>query len=575
MLPNSLKSLFKQAGGRWFLDTKLLLIISPMVITTSVLTTPAIPIDHTFAAYELTEIYIKLLVANIFALGFCALLIVGAAKTIFRNRNLRPVSFAIVLFFSAGIGAIKGVVTAALSWQFAVEADLATAISSRIVQTTLLGLWLIPAVALVGYRLEMLRNQREALVAERVQLALKKPEVSEVQQNVAALGALNEQFRTELQNLARSNDAVPSAKYADIIRKLVTDEVRPLSHRLWELENSNLPGFSIRETLKTAIFRFADARLIVAIVYFITYVVSITRAVAFDEAVFRGLVASLLIYAAYWLARLIKSNSYALRLSWLIAITLAVSVIGFYSGEAIFGQLAAFRPIETIIGIWIWLFQLTFMSSFLLGIRKSEESLAAELAELLGDATLDKAARISQARMVNRDFANYLHGQVQNKLLSVALNLEQNDPNEAQLNSALASIESILLSANSSFQHRVSGSLSDAIVSSIKQWAGFVDVAVAVDDKCETVAETSKLLIIQLVEEGVANAVRHGLAKNIAVRVSQVTNGTEIEVLDDGLGPRNGKPGMGVSLFRNSANGNWFLEPQESGGSRLSILLPN
>lgn len=572
MRTNPLAAL-RNAGGKWFLDTKLLLLASPIVITTSVLTSTSIPADHRLTSPQLLFLYLQLTIVNVAALAVCATYIVVFAKTVFKNRNRANVPLAAVISFSASVGALKGVLTGLFCWALAIEPDLQRAIASRILQTVLLGAWLIPAVSLVGYRLELLRNQREALVAERVQVALSKPDSADTRKNIAALNQLTKLFRTELQAVATDSSNASNLAYAGVIRKLVSEELRPLSHRLWDQENRNLPGFSLQETLKAALFGFTEARLIVALVYFATFLPSIARSVDLVEALARGAHAALVIYLAFWLASYLKIKSNPVRLIWMALVTGFAAVVSFYTGQQLFGFLASFRPIETILSIWIWLFELAFISAFLIGIRRSQDALSAELAELLGPDTLDQAAQISQARILNRDLANYLHGQVQNKLLSVALNLERADPNETKLNAALANIENILDSANSKFEYRLGGNLSQVLSDNLKQWGGFVEVYLDVAQECEAISDRVKILVIQVVEEAVANSIRHGLAKHIQIGVRRNADRIEIEILDDGLGPRNGKPGLGSSLFKNVSNGNYKFEPQSFGGSKLTLAI--
>jgi hypothetical protein len=492
---------------------------------------------------------------------------------VFRDRGKKNVPLIAVIAFGASVGALKGVLTGVFCWLISIEPNLEHAITSRILQTVLLGAWLIPAIALVGYRLELLRNQREALVAERVQIALSDPDSSHARENIAALSRLTENFRTQLKAVASDSSDTSNIAYAGVIRKLVSEELRPLSHRLWDQENRSLPGFTLQETLKAALFGFTEARFIVALVYFATYVPSIARLVDLGEAFARGVHAALIIYLAYWLASFFKIRIFLLRFIWMAFVTGFAAFISFYSGQQLFGYLASFRPVETILGIWIWLFELSFISSFLIGIRKNQDALSAELAELLGQDTLDQAARISQARILNRDLANYLHGQVQNKLLSVALNLERADPTETRLNAALANIENILDTANSKFSYRLGGTLSHVISESLKQWSGFVEVYLSVAADCDAIADRVKILVIQVVEEAVANGVRHGLAKHVRISILKNNQQIEIEITDDGLGPRSGKPGLGTSLFKNVSNGNWKFESQSFGGSKLTVSI--
>lgn len=574
MLQTSRLEFLRSAGGRWFLNAQLLLWSIPLVITTSLLSTGAPSRQLGLPIVESNAFYLMLVLANIFSLTICALVVIGASANIFSKRDVKPVPLWLVILFSAGVGALKGAATGLACWFLGLEPDLSSAITSRVWQTTLLGAWLLPAFALVAARLETLQIQRDALVAERVNATLLETGLAQNELNRTALASFSAMAKEQLLKLAGPNSSVkPNQEYAVVIRKLVSEQLRPLSHSIWEQENKRLSNFSLADVARKAIFQFTRPRALVAAVYGVTAIPSILRFVSIDGAILRALSAAFCIYAGLALASFVRPKRYWQATVWFLAVSLVVSIASFYSGELLFGYIDAFRPLETILAIWIWLTQLTFMSAFLTGVRSSREDLRAELTSIYGADSIEKAARFAHARIQNRDFANYLHGNVQNKLLSVALGLERGEANKHELENALKLVETILQNIDQNFDIVANADLEVSLQNQVKQWAGFVAISWKVGPAVNELPVRLKTLAIQVIDEAIANSVRHGLAKNVfvAVEVVPTTNSVSIEITDDGLGPRNGKPGLGTSFFKNVSNGNWSLEQQQNGGSKLTV----
>jgi anti-sigma regulatory factor (Ser/Thr protein kinase) len=84
-------------------------------------------------------------------------------------------------------------------------------------------------------------------------------------------------------------------------------------------------------------------------------------------------------------------------------------------------------------------------------------------------------------------------------------------------------------------------------------------------------AQDTWSLVSGVVEEGVANAVRHGFASSMKISVLQTDSDLIISIRDDGTGPRQGGPGIGSAFF-NAISDDWILKDTGS-GSKLKLVL--
>ena len=99
-----------------------------------------------------------------------------------------------------------------------------------------------------------------------------------------------------------------------------------------------------------------------------------------------------------------------------------------------------------------------------------------------------------------------------------------------------------------------------------RDWGGLVKLSLAMNPV--HLKEDQFEIIREIISEGIANAVRHGFASEVSIMVSE---GPEIVVIDNGTGPRDGKPGLGSTYFSSVAT-NWSLTATEA-GAKLTISL--
>ena len=568
---NSL-AFIRTAGGKWFLDTRFLLAATPMIISLSMLSAGASRQSGFYSSTDALIYYLGILLANLVAVLVCASVVIFSAKSVFTKREVKPLPLWVVAAFSAGVGALKGVSTGTMIWVFQIEPDLVSAITSRYWQTAILGLWLLPALALVASRLEEMQIQRDALVAEKVKTLLRDSTNDTSSRVKELLREFADLANKKLSNRASVTEVTSqSSDYAKEIRSLVSEELRPLSHSIWTQENKKFYSFSMAATARRAIFEFSSARVLISLTYFLTSVPSVARFTTLNHAFFRCLVAGIVIYLIIRISEIYKAKKYPLAICWFLVITLLSTIAGFYSGEIVFGFLDGFRALESVLATWLWLIQVSFMCSFLIDVRKGRKNLESEFSTIYDMAAIDKAAKFAQARMQSRDLANFLHGHVQNKLLGIALSLEKSQPTAEELEGALKAVDEVFKSIEYEFEILNSGNISEGLSNQVRQWQGFVKIKSLIDSKVDGLPVRDRVFILQVIDEAVANSVRHGLSKNISIQANVLNGRTVIEVADDGLGPRDGKPGLGSSFFESVSSGNWSLEQQSSGGSKLTV----
>ena len=174
------------------------------------------------------------------------------------------------------------------------------------------------------------------------------------------------------------------------------------------------------------------------------------------------------------------------------------------------------------------------------------------------------------------DIARYLHGNLQSRMMALSLTLDmtKDKSSKHELDSALSIAESLLNSPFAEYVFLEDQSLKEEVSKVVSRWAGLLVVETDIEDIEEKVSGHLKRAIGAAIEEAIANALRHGFAKSVWIRIYEDTPGIVVEVIDDGIGPRAHDAGMGSRLYDSVATKGWSLQFRLEGtGSILELHL--
>lgn len=194
--------------------------------------------------------------------------------------------------------------------------------------------------------------------------------------------------------------------------------------------------------------------------------------------------------------------------------------------------------------------------------RHLDDRRAAALAAAISTERLDTAAQAHAVSLETRRLASLLHGRLQTRLLGCAMALEFADGDADAVGAALERTRSILdegwdLDGQAEGERTV-----DDIAA---MWSGLAAVRVVCDDD----AARRDATVVEVVEELVLNAVRHGRARTVSVSVVTGDEVVTVVVIDDGVG-LDGRPGMGSSVLESAGV---VTRELSSRGSSVSVSM--
>ena len=471
----------------------------------------------------------------------------------------RGISF----YWVIGIGLFLGVERAAVGW----VASQATGISpniqffspERLISGIISCAILIFAITLLGTARQRFTETRQNLLALSV---LQKSDMGvipdEVRQFVDATRSKISQLPTE-------------SKWDDIkkiINQIISTDLRPLSHKLWEIEDKKLLSFS----LKSIFFRasndhFYRPHLVVPIWFLTTlpiYIIDFGLATGLEI----GLIRAALLLGVLLVAGQIKTSSPILQIAKLVITVFAFASLQIVVGRSLLDLEDQTIELRYFLAAMLWIFELIIALGLSWALFESGAKVKAQLDEVGRELGFKHPPSTGPEILRSRKLARHLHGQVQNRLLALIGGVQSGD--KASKDELLSKIDLVLQSALEPFEAPIT-SAQELEESILAQWSGLVEINIEFLPKEMVLTQDTWSLVSGVVEEGVANAVRHGFASNVKISAVYTDSDLTISIRDDGTGPRQGRPGIGSAFF-NAISNDWILKETGS-GSKLKLVL--
>jgi signal transduction histidine kinase len=171
------------------------------------------------------------------------------------------------------------------------------------------------------------------------------------------------------------------------------------------------------------------------------------------------------------------------------------------------------------------------------------------------------------------EMSRYLHGEVQTGLIAAILLLQQASKNgdAALAREGLENAVKILMQNHwESFTKNLKEN-NQHLEQIVSGWRGIADVSIELDFVDE-LDPTKARDVIELIGEGVANAIRHGKATRISVTDEKVSSELRIRIISDGREVIDGQSGLGTEMF-NLLTTQWSFS-RADGQSELTFSVP-
>ena len=542
--PSRVALLRHDLGGEWFLDPVVLIAIMPPTILASVtdLAEPTLPS------------IIGWTVANVIGFMPCFAIAFGLGGATRRRRQVAPLPIVVTFLAGALLGALKVLGTAGAGSVLGLTGMGQGPIAGRVVLSAAFGMVAVPALILIRVVAETFGSRP-----------------------IAEEGAAARQEAAEV--LDELRDALAQAepsRASGLLIETVEHRLRPLTHRLWSGARMPSSDLTVIGLIRAMLRRPSYPVTVPALAHGVVVTLFALNRVAPDRAIATGLVLAGALAAVLILARTSRPRiaSPAAGVAHLALMLLAVA-----------GSMMLVRPMlapgfvlgtaAVVVFMLVWAVPLVLISGIVATAAHDRDAVRAQLVVMLGPDWYGQLMRSHVDAAAARDIADRLHGDLQGELLAAAARIDRLGLDDARIGAELVRVGALLDGAMRSRADVQRLPLGERLADLQARWAGLLDVEITLHVTGPIGAWTEDL-VVGIVSEALTNARRHGMARQVHVRIGERPEagaGLRVQVDDDGVGPREGGAGIGSAHLDAVAPGAWSRVRRDSGGTRLEVVL--
>ena len=560
--------------GRWAISRDAYLVLAPTSIVSVVLAEAT-----TFQAQELGEWF----VASAGGYGVFCLILYIANKTLFRNRHVTPVPIWWIFVLGLTAGAIKGSATAIISILLNLDENVREAVTSRMFAASLLGLFGVPGIALIMNSLGEFRNKRAELIAEQILIESRELQGQDVIAQMSTqlrtsiesdLGLLMEDLKNSLKD--KIGEESSWQLIADDLRSTAKETVRDMSHKLWGRDVQHVPNINLFDIAKAMITTNAFPLRLILPVLVLSAIPQTVKDYGIEGLIFRMLLLCFTTAVSFGLGTkaIQRWPTYRYQI-YFFALLAAVTLPPIY-GVLLLGDEVNQHFLGISLTVALWIPMLAITCGLIDTALKQRQEILDDLQSRIDKGRVRTISENNETIRLSNDMAKYLHGNLQSRLMASAFAIEAagNARDSKTLSAEIEKARQSIATPFDQFTSQDLGTVSIELSRLLAMWEGVLTTKIEFAGLDEHISIIDTRNIVHVVEEAFSNALRHGLATEATIVLNSTPSGISLAVIDNGIGPRAGDPGLGSSLFNSIAGSNWSLSRGPEGiGAKLNLQI--
>lgn len=538
-------TLRQHIGGRWAISVISVLLVTPLGIAAS---------GANVASVEGAQSFGQWLTLGLAGSAVIIAVLAIANFTAFRNRRNRPVPIWWVVALGVTAGAARAVVVVPLSAELGVITFSWQEMAIRMASGGAIGAIFLPLGALLSSVIASYVTQRRELLHELSDLEVERMRASGESEVLRA--AVLDELRVEMGELVHTGD--PEA-------------ARDVSHRMWEQsEETSTPKVSWRDVLWATVAHNPYPTFVVAAFWSVSAFGSLVIAAGLLPAVGQLLFSIACIALAFYVGRTLSTRFPRASIAILIAVVVFIELTVGLLAALLFQRDPLVDNSAAMLANAIWMPVLIFMAGAVVSAIRSGDDVLRQLRDRVSATQARTTAQEAETARIRKEVASALHGTVQSQLLAAAAGISQPRIADLMTRSPEEGLEAALSSVDAATSSDVD--VVERLERIERSWGSLMQVEIRGVENAR--GSDSEKAVIRIVEEGLANAYRHGRASHVDVGISREVTGLRIRVVDNGSGPNGtNQTGLGSALLESLAPGAWSLTRSDGHTTVLDVLL--
>jgi len=396
---------------------------------------------------------------------------------------------------------------------------------------------------------------------------------------IARLQFITSNLANDINILLKRPDALKNYSLeASKIQHLIDDDLRPVSAALWQSNQVSTPKISFRALAQISLFG-QRLRVMLVVLASIPYLfVGINGVYGFELAFSQCFIVTSLDLLMFGLAELLfylnvlnrtKTNILVIALTSLFPLFIQLNLPEKYSLSSNSVTIVLYQCFLAV----TYVAMLLAFNSYKV-IKEQRNEVIASLERHLSGEKYSATLNAGRDSARNADIAQYLHGEIQAGLTASSLLLQQaaNSGDSDLANEALERAAGLLNQDHTNISYTRMATPEVKLEKIIAGWKGIADGSIALPPSAQ-LDETVMRNSVALIEEAIANSIRHAHATEIKVSSILKQDLLTINITSNGDSMVKGKAGLGTKLFNDLAS-EWNYA-SESGQNRLTFVLVN
>lgn len=287
------------------------------------------------------------------------------------------------------------------------------------------------------------------------------------------------------------------------------------------------------------------------------------------RSAFRGLLGGIATGLTLVLLKALTPRNFEVKVASGITMQLLYSVISIIpTWWIMFQEYGNTKEVITATALlWFITFATTFLLAFTKGVELNAERYELSLTQYTAELAKEVALFEQKLALEKRAWSRVIHGEVQSALSAAVTRLQRAEHLEPY---ELEMIKQDLIRAKQNLINppREDTKFTQAFSEIVLTWKSICNIQADISARAQRAVDTNqdaRIVTNEIIKEAVSNAVRHGQAKNVTIKLDRIKDDIlEIEIQNDGFKPARDKtPGLGSQLL-DELTLSWSLETKNN-----------
>ena len=515
-------------------------------------------------------------------ISFCYLLF--AKYILFNNIKNVPIKIWQVIIFAISISLVKVLSTYGISVKLGLHSHefISNHLLIQAIPATFVSLIIIPLFAKIDQSIRFFNDSQKKMVIQKIKLQMENHSYeqfinTQIDSVKGDLSIIFQKVKTDLEKIRNLKSFDKEwLRVSETLRTDSIDKIRIRSHELWDSNIIKKNEVGLKDFIKQGIQVNGFPLIPLVSLFFLTSILPMyihTNYVAFITLIMH----TLIILALFKLSQNKNWKAKGSPVRKYITID-AFIVLGMICNFLIISKIFNIQDnlLNYIAGI-VWYLILHILVVLTFSFQGTKNEIQNKIQNDVKSEKLYLESLIHIEKRINTKISKFLHGHVQGRVMSQALQLElasNMQDSDLAIKALKELTEELVNDYGLEDLKKSSSDLELELDNVVNSWLGICDIQLCGSENIKDVDSIVSDFILDFVNEATTNSVRHGKANEVKIKfIKNENDSITAEVIDNGIGIETNKvSGLGFEIFKVLSHDDWKIENlKDAPGCKLTL----